>query len=775
MLYRVLEDLYQYVEQIYSGDNYISLAKVFHHSFKYPNMLTLFQKYRGNSKFVVKELYSYIDESEINKKKKIPSGRVPFNMGYQNTEHIFQEIADDYGNIGVRHFFLDKTIEILISIAYSYEAKKLQRQTNNPAGGTIAPEDLSESSMLRAIIEIASKVKNYAFILKILKDSKFNIEKFIKDEESGKSVRQKSIIDELCTNYNKKAEKGELAPVIGRDQEIEQVITILKKARKNNPVLVGRAGVGKTAIIEGLAQRIQKGDVPTSLKNAVIYELQVMNMVKGTQFRGVFEQKMSDLLEEFKEREDSGELPILFIDELHTVMGAGSVGEGGLDFSNIIKPALARGELRTIGSTTTDEWHKFIKENQAFDRRFVSVSIKEPSVEDTRKILQGSLSFFEEKHGVRYGKGTLDRAIELSVQFVVDNALPDKAVDLIDYAGSFVAVKNRSKVVVEDVEYALARQKNIDLSAILESRKDHMEPLAPKIKQVIFGQDQAVDKVCKTVEMAIAGLNSKDRPIGAFLFTGPTGSGKTELAKQIAKEMKANFHRLDMSAFGEAHSVAKLLGSPAGYVGYDEGSVLTKIINENPRTVLLLDEIEKSHPDVRKLFLQVMDYGSLTDSRGREINFRNTLLIMTSNSGVHTGRTMVMSADERMPTIDAQAIKNEFAPEFRGRLTGNGPIQFNPLSLDLLKKIVDKHLAEVQKERLDKLHVKLTITDQVREKIAQFGLDKQLGARPVRDHFEDQIVEQLKDLILFGELKGLKKDRQVKAVLGPDKSIKIEV
>lgn len=776
MMNKIFRDLQENVKKIYNGSNIVTINKFFHHAFNYQETKDLWKKYRGKDEFVKNELFAHINQYENpNENQKVLQYQQhnifsdpAFRQMFGNLEHLFQGIEGLSNN---HHAYQDKDLTHLFRLATNFEIQKIQRLAQE-TGQVAAPDDISLGSMIRAIIEISKVNPKYAHLLKIIKDSGFNIEKFISDDIKGKS-KQKGVIEEHCVNLNQKAMDGKLLPVIGREKEIDDVVNILKKMRKNNPVLTGAAGVGKTAIVEGLAKRIVEGNVPEALSNAVIFELQVMNMVKGTSFRGQFEQKMSDLLTEFKDLEDSGQLPILFIDELHTIMGAGSGGQGGLDFSNIIKPALARGELRTIGATTTDEWYKFIKENPALDRRFVPVTVKEPSKEDTLKILKGSISFYEKQHGITYEEKAIERAIDLSTQFIVDNALPDKAFDLIDYAGAMSAISKKSKVTAEDIEVALARHKNVDLDAIVESRKENLKPLAPELKKVIFGQDLAVEKVSKTVEKALAGLNDPGRPYGAFLFTGPTGTGKTELAKQVAKIMKANFHRIDCSEFREPHTVSKIIGAPAGYVGYDSGSSLTKVINENPRTVLLLDEVEKAHADVIKLFLQAMDYGKLTDGKGKEINFKNVLLIMTSNAGVSSVSKSIGLKQGNNEVINKIEIERFFAPEFRARLTGNGPVEFKPLDLETMKAIVVKTVDEIQRERLSKLNVTLEVSPEVVEKLAKIGEEKKLGARPVKDAIENDIIEPLTDMILFGPLKGLKKKKVVKAKLTADGVIQI--
>lgn len=768
----MLQDLHHNIKALYKT-NIITVSKFIHHSFRYPETQEVLKKYKCDFKKIEKDLFHYINQYESDSSKKNQKLKTSINKPRNDAENILQELFGENfkqvfnEELNPNFVYTEDDLISLFQLAANYEAKRLARNAQEN-GHIPAPDDISIFAYIRALIDFYSRNQKYAYLFHMFKESGFETEKFIKDFEQNRN-ENKNLIKELCTNLNEKAKQGKVQEVIGRVVEIDQLTNILKKFKKNNPVLVGKAGVGKTAIVEGLAQKIVQGDVPTALKKAVIYELRVMDMVKGTSFRGQFEQKMSDLLSEFKDKEDSNdEIPILFIDELHTIMGAGSGGNSGLDFSNIIKPALARGELRTIGATTTDEWYKFIKDNPALDRRFIAVTVKEPSVEDTLKILQGILPNYEKAHQVKYSAGTLERSIELSQQFIVDNALPDKAFDLIDYAGSMCNVKGKKKVEVEDIEYALARHKNIALDAILESRKENLKPLAPQLREVIFGQDEAVEKVCRTVEKSLAGLNASDKPYGAYLFTGPTGTGKTELAKQIARVMKAHFHRLDMSEFKEGHTISKLIGSPAGYVGYDDGSSLTKIINENPRTVLLLDEIEKAHPDVLKLFLQVMDYGKLTDSKGKEINFRNVLLIMTSNAGVDmSSKTIGISEGTNSSSINKGDIEQLFSPEFRARLTGNGPVEFKPLTKDSLEKIVHKYVSEVQRERLDKLNIELKLSKDAVNKLVEVGLSKQLGARPIKEEVENKVIEQLTDQVLFGNLKGLKAKKVVTVSVSP--------
>jgi ATP-dependent Clp protease ATP-binding subunit ClpA len=588
-------------------------------------------------------------------------------------------------------------------------------------------------------------------------NSGFNYDKFLDDFEKSKEEEETGIIKDMCVNLNKLAKAGKIDEVIGRDDEILRTIEILGKRKKNNPVLLGKAGVGKSAIAEGLALKIVQGDVPDTIKNGVVYNLEVANMVAGTSFRGQFEEKMMKLLEEFKNKEESGkELPILFIDEIHSIVGSGN--SNGLDFANIIKPALARGQLRCMGATTAEEWQKFINHDKALKRRFSQIDIEEPTRDQTIQILKKARVHYEKKHGVRYTDESCARTVDLAMEFITDSALPDKAIDLFDLAGSIHKIKNCAVVDKSEIEYSLHRKNGIALDAIRSAKVEtKQEPMAPKIKKDLFGQDHAVDKVVEVLEYSLAGMQDDNKPLGSFLFVGPTGVGKTELAKLLAREMKAHFERIDMSEFMEQHSVAKLIGAPPGYVGFDQGGRLTKTIEKNPRCVLLLDEMEKAHPRVQDILLQAMDNAKITDSQGNPINLKNVLILMTSNAGTRElNKRQVGFAGSSMPQkLDEKAINDFFTPEFRGRL--NGVVIFNPLDSQYMLAIVDKNIRKLNETKLVGKGVIVTIDEAAKKWIVDKGYNPMLGARPIEETVKKYVHSELTKSILYGSIKEGKK------------------
>lgn len=587
-----------------------------------------------------------------------------------------------------------------------------------------------------------------------LLNSGFNDEQFMYDYSAGLTATR-SMIDQVCVNLNKLAEDGKIDPVIGREDEVLRTIEILAKKKKNNVVLLGKAGVGKTAIAEALALAIVENKIPKQIEKAVIYNLEVASMVQGTSYRGQFEEKMMKLIEEFKAKEAEGEFPILFIDELHSIVGSGN--NNGLDFANIIKPALSRGELRVIGATTDQEWNKFITSDKALKRRFSPVDICEPTRNQTVEILKGLKKHYEGKHEVKYSEKALIKAVDLSIEFMPEQALPDKALDLLDLTGSIHKLKGESKIDELQVEYSLSRFKGVSLDLIRSKRESvEFQPMGPKIKQQVFGQDNAVDTIVKTVEKSLAGLQESNKPIGAFLLVGSTGVGKTELAKQIAKEMGAHLERIDMSEYMEQHSVSKLIGAPPGYVGYDSQGRLTKTLNAHSRCVLLLDEIEKAHPKVLDIWLQAMDNAKVTDSQGEEIRFNNTLILFTSNAGAQEATRRKMGVNIESDTkVNLAMIENDFRPEFRNRL--NGIVYFNALTRDLTVNIVKKTVDRLVLEKLSLKGIKLTLTSEAEQWLAEKGYDPLMGARPVERTVSKEITEVLTESILYGEIKAGKK------------------
>lgn len=611
-------------------------------------------------------------------------------------------------------------------------------------------------TFLYVTINYSNNISGDTDILVSLQTARFNFDKFIADFEGHNN--EKSIINELCTNFNELAKSGKIDPVIGRDDEILRSIEILCKRKKNNVVLLGKAGVGKTAIAEGLALAIVQKNVPEQLNKAVIYNLEVASMVAGTQFRGQFEQKMMDLIKEFKQLEESGQMPILFIDEIHSIVGSGN--SNGLDFANIIKPALSRGQLRCIGTTTDQEWTKFIAQDKALKRRFSQVGVEEPTRLQTIEILKGAKKYYEEKHQVSYSEKAIVRTVDLSMEFMTDTALPDKALDLFDLTGSIFKLKGEKVIDEGQVETALCRMKNLALDMVRMKRvNSEVQPIAPKIKEFLFGQDHAVDQVVKVVEKSLAGLQDENKPIGQFLFVGPTGVGKTELAKLLSKEMKAHLERIDMSEFMEAHSVAKLIGAPPGYVGYDNIGRLNKAISKHPRCILLLDEIEKAHPRVLDILLQAMDNAKITDSQGEEIRFENVLILMTSNAGAREMNDRKLGlVEEKFESkkINPRALEETFSPEFRNRLSG--VVHFNSLPKENMVNIVKKFVKLLNQNKLINKGIKLTLTPEAEMFIVDQTYDPNMGGRPIERGVQTLISEPITQSILYGEIKSGKKD-----------------
>jgi ATP-dependent Clp protease ATP-binding subunit ClpA len=559
---------------------------------------------------------------------------------------------------------------------------------------------------------------------------------------------------QFAVNLNERARAGEIDPLIGRQAQIERALHVLARRRKNNPLFVGDAGVGKTAIVEGLARKIELGEAPTALKGAVIYALDMGAMVAGTRYRGDFEERFKAVIKALGEKENA----IVFIDELHTIVGAGAASGGAMDASNLIKPALANGKLRCIGTTTHKEYRSYIEKDRALARRFQAIEVEEPTIDETIKVLNGLRERYEEFHGVSYTDKSLRAAAELSSRYLNDRRLPDKAIDLIDEAGAAAKLKKgkikgaKRRVRSKDIELVLATMARIPARTVEADDRTRLASLESDLKAKIYGQDKAVERVAQAIKMNRAGLGLQQRPIGAFVFAGPTGVGKTELAKQLAETLGVQFLRFDMSEYMERHTVSRLIGAPPGYVGFDQGGLLTDAIHQNPHAVLLLDEIEKAHPDLFNLLLQVMDHGALTDNNGRKSDFRHVVLIMTSNVGARElSRRMPgfgAAGDERFGDTD-EAFKRMFSPEFRNRL--DAKVDFAPLDPAIMGRIVDKFITELGLQLAER-KVKIELSDAARAYLAKKGYDPMNGARPLGRVIQDEIKRPLTDEMLFGKL-----------------------
>ena len=557
-------------------------------------------------------------------------------------------------------------------------------------------------------------------------------------------------LEQFTTNLNKEALEGRIDPLIGRSSEVERVVQILARRSKNNPLLVGESGVGKTAIAEGLAKLITENKVPELIKDSVIYSLDMGALLAGTKYRGDFEERLKAVLKELEE-DDSA---ILFIDEIHTIIGAGATSGGVMDASNLLKPALAKRGLQFVGSTTYKEFRGIFEKDRALSRRFQKVEVSEPTIDETFDILKGLKDRFEEHHEIKYTEGSLKAAATLASKHINDRYLPDKAIDVVDEAGArqkLLATSKRKKTINElDIEKIVASIARIPEKTVSSSDKKSLEKLEQNLKRVIFGQNEAVESLSSAIKLARAGLRVDEKPVGSFLFSGPTGVGKTEVSKQLAKIMGIEFVRFDMSEYMERHTVSRLIGAPPGYVGYDQGGLLTESVNKHPHSVILLDEIEKAHPEVFNILLQVMDHGTLTDNNGRKADFRNTIVIMTTNTGAQDMSRASMGFQTQDHTSDAtEMIKKTFSPEFRNRL--DGIIQFNPLPTEVIRTVVDKFLVELQVQ-LEAKKVQLDVSEEVREWLLENGYDKNMGARPMQRLIQDTIKTVLAEEILFGKL-----------------------
>ncbi len=571
------------------------------------------------------------------------------------------------------------------------------------------------------------------------------------DEESmGGEMPSKSPLEAYTTNLNDQAVVGRIDPLVGREEEVLRTVQILCRRRKNNPLLVGEPGVGKTAIAEGLAKLIVEESVPEAISGSTVYALDLGALLAGTKYRGDFEKRFKVLLAELQKKEGA----ILFIDEIHTIIGAGAASGGVMDASNLLKPLLASGDIKCIGSTTFTEYRGIFEKDRALARRFQKIDVDEPSVDETYQILKGLKSRFENHHSIRFTDKALQAAAELANKYINDRHLPDKAIDVIDEAGAFQRlqpVNKRKKVVgVGDIESIVAKIARIPTKSVSASDKQLLSNLDRDLKMTVFGQDEAISEITNAIKMSRAGLGSPDQPVGSFLFAGPTGVGKTEVTRQLSKLMGIELIRFDMSEYMERHTVSRLIGAPPGYVGYDQGGLLTEAVTKNPYCVLLLDEIEKAHPEVFNLLLQVMDHGTLTDNNGRKADFRNVVLIMTTNAGAEQmGRSSMGFVEQDHSSDGMEYIKKVFTPEFRNRL--DAIVQFKPLSTDIIMNVVDKFLVELQTQ-LDEKGVTIHADDEVRLWLSEKGYDEKMGARPMARVIKEHIKKPMAEKILFGKL-----------------------
>lgn len=692
---------------------------------------------------------------------------------YLTLEHIFLMLIND---LNIETLFTDLGVDVKAL----YEDLRLYIEENTPK----LPEDIVdepiETVALSATIEymvahtqgsgkdkanvedmfvaILKDEKAYStYLLKKLGIQRVDILEEIshKDEEDNQKEENNldKILEKNSTELTQVAKKGQIDPVIGRDKELNRLVEILGRRKKNNPILVGEPGVGKTAIAEGLALRIAKKEVPAFLKNAKIFSLDMGSLIAGTKYRGDFEKKLKSLLKEVAKIKDA----IIFIDEIHTIVGAGSVAGSTMDASNILKPLLANGKLKCIGATTFAEYRNDFSKDKALSRRFAKVDIEEPSIEDSILILEGLKTKYEEYHQVKYSKSAIISAVELSKKYIQDRFLPDCAIDVLDEVGaskkieaSKILDKNNKDIIIssKDIEETVSKIAHIPQRSATKSDLSLLKNLEKNMQKRVFGQDKAIASIVKAIKINKAGLSLDKKPIGSFLFTGPTGVGKTEVAKELSLQMGIHFERFDMSEYMEAHSISRLIGAPAGYVGFEKGGLLTEAIRKHPHTVLLLDEIEKAHQDLMSILLQVMDNAELTDNNGNKADFQNVILIMTSNLGATEANVMGFAKNDKLN--ENKAINKFFAPEFRNRL--DAVVQFDSLSLDIVSKVVAKFIGDLEDKLKDK-NIKINITQKAKNELARLGYDKAMGARPLNRVISDKIKNVLTDEILFGKLR----------------------
>lgn len=570
------------------------------------------------------------------------------------------------------------------------------------------------------------------------------------DEDMMSPEGAESPLESYCMNLNRRAKQGKIDPLIGRHEEIQRTIQVLCRRRKNNPLLVGEAGVGKTAIAEGLARRIVDGEIPEAISNCVVYSLDLGALLAGTKYRGDFEKRLKAVLKQLSQQDGA----VLFIDEIHTIIGAGAASGGVMDASNLIKPLLANGELKCIGSTTYQEYRGIFEKDRALARRFQKIDISEPSIEETFEILKGLKARLEEHHGVKFSIPSLKAAAELSAKYINDRFLPDKAIDVVDEAGAYqnlLTANKRKKIIsVVEIEGVVAKIARIPIKKVSARDKDTLRNLERDLKLLVYGQDQAITALASAIKLGRSGLREPQKPVGCFLFAGPTGVGKTEVTRQLANVLGIELLRFDMSEYMEKHTVSRLIGAPPGYVGYDQGGLLTEAVTKNPHAVLLLDEIEKAHPDVFNLLLQIMDHGTLTDTNGRQADFRHVIMVMTSNAGAsEITRNSIGFSMQDNSNDGLEAIKKQFSPEFRNRL--DGIINFAPLSSETIGLVVDKFIMELD-EQLSHKGVSFIVDKAAREWLMEHGYDKAMGARPMARLIQENVKKPLADELLFGKL-----------------------
>ncbi len=568
--------------------------------------------------------------------------------------------------------------------------------------------------------------------------------------ETGEKTKKESALEQYCVNLNEKSAEGDIDPLIGRDHEVERCIQVLCRRRKNNPILVGDPGVGKTAIAEGLARKIVQGDTPEVLSETTIYSLDMGALLAGTRYRGDFEERLKAVMTEMEKHDDA----VLFIDEIHTVIGAGATSGGAMDASNLLKPALQGGKLRCMGSTTYKEFRQHFEKDRALARRFQKIDVNEPSVPDAIKILKGLKPYFEEHHSIRYTSDAIKTAVELADRYISDRKLPDKAIDVIDEAGAAQHLlpesKKRKTIGAKEIEAVVAKIARIPPKNVSKDDSEVLRDLEKSLKRVVFGQDPAIEALSSAIKLARAGLREPEKPIGNYLFAGPTGVGKTEVAKQLADTLGVEMLRFDMSEYMEKHAVSRLIGAPPGYVGFDQGGMLTDGVDQHPHCVLLLDEMEKAHPDVYNILLQVMDNGKLTDHNGRTVDFRNVILIMTSNAGAaEQAKEAVGFGRDRRTGEDTAAIERTFTPEFRNRL--DAVVSFAPLGEDIIIRVVEKFVLQLEAQLMDR-HVSIELTPAAAQWLATEGYDDKMGARPLGRVIQEHIKKPLAEELLFGRL-----------------------